>query len=123
MFCTHIKNTHDLDSELEGLLNFIDGEIISYDITEGSRGFMSTSQERTEVMELLGDISNIKTDKGRTYNISFNAYQVYARDEDFIGITKISIVDRDTYTEESGYSEDGVVVIGETIYNESVPGE
>lgn len=38
MFCKEIENTHDLDNEIQRALDFINGEIVSYDKPDGNSG-------------------------------------------------------------------------------------
>lgn len=64
MFCEYIKKNHDLDSEIEKLLNYIHGEIISYDEPYGSEISKSWTSYKVQESLLAGYISNIKTDAG-----------------------------------------------------------
>lgn len=117
MFCEHVKSTHELDHEIEEFFEFIDGEIISYDTPFGGTKAKSTTTERTEAIKLTGHTYNIKTDNEKTYEIGFNSYQVYVKDENYIGVTDINITDIDMYTEENGFPSESFALIGETVYD------
>lgn len=116
LFCQHIKDTHpNIEEEILELLRFIDGEIISYDMPEGNIKSKSTTEAETIKQELTGYTRNIKTTNGKTYEIGFNSYYIYAENEGYIGVSIISIIDVDAYDEKVGYPDEGVSVIGEVL--------
>ena len=107
MFCQTIQDTHNLDGQIAGAFEFIDGEIISYDEPKGSRGGGEiTAEDGWVEMALRGRIENIITDTERKYRIIFHSYAIYKEDENKVGITYINIV---------LYDNDVNFVIGEVI--------
>lgn len=110
MFCKYISKKHDLDNELTDFFNYIHGDIISYDEPIGQRGFKSSTPDGIEVLEFKGSISNIKTDAGKTYRISFNSYHTYTENEDYVGISFIVIQEIDTYDTDLVSLDKGVLV-------------
>ncbi len=111
MFCQHIKDTHDLDEELRQFFRHIHGEIVSYDEPDGSQGFMSTTETGIAILRLKGNIENIKTDAGKSYRVAFNSYDTYVKNEDYVGLSFISIRE-DAYDEDLGYLDEGAWVGG-----------
>ena len=107
MFCEKIKTRESIDSEIEELFNFIDGDIISYDEPDGSLQSKNTTPKGVKKLGLDGDISNIKTSTGKTYIITFYSYLVNVEEEEKVGVVGISILDKDTYDPETGYPDNG----------------
>lgn len=69
MFCQELKESDDFDELLDRAMNFIDGEIVSYDdMIDGDGGRGSTWDS------LEPSIDNIKTDTGKTYFINISIY-------------------------------------------------
>ncbi len=62
MFCQHIKDTHDLEQEINDFLNSIDGEVVSYDEPKGSYSSGVRDENGVTEVELMGEIRNIETD-------------------------------------------------------------
>jgi len=113
MFCEHVKNTHDLDAEIETFLDTIDGEIVSYDHPRGYRGGGSIREYEGVVEQLLyGRIDNIKTNEGRVYTIGFDSYEVCNEHPDYVGVCYIRIVDMALRNENYEYPEDAITRIG-----------
>jgi hypothetical protein len=68
MFCDELKNSKDFDEKIDEIMNFIDGEILSYDIGGGSGG-------RGETWEILEpNVYDVETDKGNSYYIYISIY-------------------------------------------------
>lgn len=107
LFCEEIKNRDSIDSEIEKLFNFIDGEIISYDEPYVSGHSKSTTPEGIEMLGVGGNIYNIKTDTGKNYVLYFYSYHINKEDEDSVGVTIVTIFDEDTYDPEEGYPDYG----------------
>lgn len=69
MFCEELKESDGFDELLDRAMNFIDGEIVSYDkIVDGDGGYGSTWDS------LAPSINNIQTDTGKTYFINISIY-------------------------------------------------
>lgn len=69
MFCQELKESDDFDKLLDRAMNFIDGEIISYDKIVGGDGGSGSNWD-----SLAPSIDNIKTDAGKTYSINISIY-------------------------------------------------
>ena len=72
MFCDYEKTSGELSGNIETLLDFIDGDIVSYD----EPNVISVEEERNEGGQVAfeateGKIGNIKTSTGKIYNIFF----------------------------------------------------
>jgi len=93
MFCNKVQSEHNLDKEIEGAFEFINGKIISYDEPDGtSGGGLIKDGIRVELI-LRGDTENIKTDLGSTYTLSFHSYGIYEEDTNKVGITYLRVID------------------------------
>ena len=93
VFSKHIAQTHDLDKEIDEFLEFIDGKIISYDEPTGYEGSYEMRAGEYYKKELGGDTKNIVTDAEKKYHIGFLLYQIYEKDEDYIGVDIIAITE------------------------------
>lgn len=113
LFSPYIQESHDLDAELSKLFEFIDGTIISYDAPWGSSASKSVEPSGTKYELLVGHVTNVKTDAGTNYQISFNSIYINKANEDYIGVDFISISNQDSYNSENGYSEK--VMVGEVL--------
>ena len=104
MFSKYILETHDLDNEIDEFFEFIDGEIISYDEPDGDdRGGQYSPNESKRIRKLGGNVNNIKTDKGKTYSISFLTYYIYNSNKDKVGVDVIGVIDEDSWEGEVPY--------------------
>lgn len=93
MFCKRVIDNIDLNSQIEGAFEFINGKIISYDEPDGtSGGGLIKDGKRVELI-LRGDTENIKTDLGSTYTLSFHSYGIYKEDANKVGITYLRVID------------------------------
>ena len=93
VFSKHIAETHDLDKEIDEFLEFIDGKIVSYDEPTGYEGSYEMRAGEYYKKELGGDTKNIVTDAEKKYHIGFLSYQIYEKDEDYIGVDIIAITE------------------------------
>ena len=107
MLCENLKSRANIDSEIEELFNFIDGEIISYDEPNGSIQSKSTTPQGTDKLGIHGDVCNIKTSTGKTYVVKFYSYLVYLEEEENVGVASITLFNHDTYDPEYGYPDEG----------------
>ena len=113
LFSKQMKQAQGFDKEIEGLLEFIDGEIISYDMPFGNmHGGTTKPGEGYVVQRISGEINNVKTDKGGNYTIGFMSYYIYDENEDLIGINTISVIDENSYTEKEQYIPSSIYRIG-----------
>ena len=114
MFCDYEKTSGELSGKIETLLDFIDGDIVSYD----EPNVLSVEKERNEGGQVAfeateGKIGNIKTPTGKIYNIFFYSYHVYPSNPEYVGIFFLEIEDADYEPD----SEEGHIYVGEMIGN------
>ena len=94
LFCEKVASTHDLDKEIAEAMEFYQGKHESYsNILEGG----GSSIRDGEYLDYhLGYwITDIETDKKKVYDIDTHSYLIYKEDTDFVGITYITIIDRE----------------------------
>lgn len=78
LFCEEVKNTHDLDKEIQEAIEFIDGEIIDDGTMIGmSKGGESISDGVTVKLDIHPSIIDLRTDAQNTYLIFFDTYLIY----------------------------------------------
>lgn len=112
MFSQYIKDTHPkLRDEITELINFIDGEIISYDKPDGSYGGGARTVEGKSREFLTGAVANIKTDTDKTYKLRAEYYSINKKYPESVGICALAIVCEDTFDQEYGYPKDGIYYI------------
>lgn len=106
LFCKKLQEKSGLDEELEEFFNFMDGEIVSHDEPDGSLGFGRRTPEDGYIIDgVRGNIKNIKTDAGKTYEINYTGYRIYKSDESLLGITGIRVLDLDEFEKEKDLLE------------------
>lgn len=95
LFCSRAKNSVDFDKQIDEAFEFIDGNIISYNDYFPTDS--STSYDEGKLVEKYygPTINNIKTDAQRTYNLYFDLYTVYDKDKGKVGITSLTIYERE----------------------------
>lgn len=113
MFCEEIQETHDLDEEIEELLDFIDGNIISYDEPDGKPSGSSSDWDGVIDQAISGYIDEIKTDKGGRYRINVYGFTEHRNHKEYIGITCMDIIDKALYDEKNSYPDEAEVAIGD----------
>lgn len=71
LFCQNVSKSHNLDGEIKGVFEFFEGEVVSYD--DFNVGFSREKVEYGEQILLAIEpwITNIKTDSGKVYEMSF----------------------------------------------------
>ncbi len=92
MFCEKNKAECNLDKQIKEALEFIDGDIVSYDRPYGA----SSEQIRDGKVKMswvTPGIENILTSKGKKYEIYFDYNIVDGSHLEYIGITQIIIND------------------------------
>ena len=113
LFTPESSLSSTLEQEIEDFLNFIDGNIISYDKIYGGRDNAKLRYGKAVYEKLYGKVSNIKTDTGKNYEIRHYAISVDEEKTDEIGVYCIIIVDLDTYDSDIGYPDYGKRIIGQ----------
>lgn len=92
LFSEHIKETHDLDKELQDAFGFIDGDFVSFEYSYGVAGSMSQDGKGEVVFKKLkGTVKKIKTTTDKTYEINFDSFIISRDDESYLGINRIGL--------------------------------
>ena len=113
LFSKEIRTSHNITTEYEQMMKFIDGDIESYDTPEGSVGGASVRNGEYVEKKIRGNITKIITDKGKTYHINYTYYPIYKKDLDYVGMSYICCFCKDEYDEKTGYPDDAKYIIGE----------
>ena len=114
LFCPYVKENYpNLEEDIADGIEFIDGDILSYDAPEGDRGGGTrTAEDGVVEQSINGGIDNIKTSSGKTYRIGHGGYSVYKECPDYVGVTSVTIFVEDLYDAENYcYLEGGKNVI------------
>ena len=109
LFCPYIKE-HDeqLQEEITALFEFIDGDIISYDEPEVSRGGGTMAGLEGYVKMSMSARINVYTSTGKMYQLGYGAYPVYKEKPDYVGVTNMVVYDEGKYNRENGYPEEEI---------------
>ena len=113
MFSTYAKDSYDLEKEVADLINFIDGTVVSYgDVSRSSMSghFLGYGRYRN-VYDIL--IKDVKTDSSKQYEILYVFYISDDQNDSYNGLIAIRVADQAEYTDENGYSPDGVKRAGD----------
>jgi len=99
MFCPIILSLDDIDEQIQGALDFFEGEIISYDSIWGLKGGGSNRlvRENREItrFDISPYLKNIETNAGRIYEIGYYSYVINSDYKNRIGVSEIFIRDED----------------------------
>ena len=107
LFCERVKNTHNLDKEIQEAIDFVDGEIVEDGKWIGmSEGGKSVDEGVVVKLDIHPSIIDLKTDNQNTYSIFFDTYLVYNDKKENVGMTYIIISDE----------KDNQILIGEVIH-------
>ena len=108
-----IQNKDNIDIEIEEMLKFIDGNIISFSNIKNN-GY-SKSKEYFTTVFLTNNfrIDNIKTDTGRTYTITYSIAEIDKDNSKNLGMESFGIYDNDLYDSNNGYPYSGKYIISE----------
>lgn len=92
MFCGYIKNTHDLDSEIEKAFTVINKPIISHKpIQIGGEEYLDDGViTKSRISTTIDDVTISDKEK---YDIFFAAYLVTNKGDNLIGVSVIDIYD------------------------------
>lgn len=102
MFCQKVKNTEDLDSQIEDAFDFFDGKVISHDNILSNES-QTVKKGEVTYLYISPRIENIKTDSTKTYNIYVCYYVVNINNKDLEGLSKIIIEDNSYCSVTIGY--------------------
>lgn len=94
LFCDKVKDTHDLDEEIQATFEFIKGNIISYDLSMYGPSGEEVRDGKVVLKDRSINVDKVITDLDNEYKIAFNYYLVNEEHKDMIGITFITITDK-----------------------------
>lgn len=94
LFCDEIKNTHDLDEEIQAAFEFIQGNIVSYDLSMYGPSGEEVRDGKVVLKDRSINVDKIITDLDNEYKIAFNYYLVNEEHKDMVGITFITVTDK-----------------------------
>lgn len=116
-----MQNQENIDEEIDNLINFIDGNIVSYDdIGLALPGEGSSDEEGWIYRVYDGETENIVTDTGKKYDLHYAIYYVNRNHQDYVGVIQIKLWDTEIYTEENNYPQNGMygIYLKENAYDE-----
>lgn len=116
LFAPGLQENLELDEQIRSLLNFIDGEIVSYSEPFGGKGSGMVSDGETVYQELYGVISDIQTDTGKTYRLNHSAILKNKNYPDALGVYYIRIKDMDLVGQDDVVLE---ITAGDPFYPDS----
>lgn len=104
-----MQNQENIDEEIDNLMNFIDGNIVSYDEIGLASPGRGSSDEKGLIYEVYdGETENIVTDTGKKYELKYYMYYVNRNHKDHEGIFQVILYDTEIYTEENNYPDNGI---------------
>ena len=104
-----LQNQENIDEEINNLINFIDGNIISYDDIGTASPGKGSSDEKGLIYEVYdGETKNIVTDTGKKYHLHYATYYVNRNHQDYVGVIQIKVCDTEIYTEKNNYPQNGM---------------
>lgn len=92
MFCPIILSLDDIDEQIQGAFDFIDGEIISYDIPRVHAMHKQNHEGITTLHYIRPNIRNIESNLGKTYEIRYYSYLANTENNNRIGLSLLRII-------------------------------
>ena len=102
-----MQNQENIDEEIDNLMNFIDGNIVSYDIGGVSSPSGETDEDGWVYRVYDGETENIITDTGKKYELKYYMYYVNRNHKDYEGVTQVELYDTEIFTQENDYPASG----------------
>lgn len=102
-----LQNQENIDEEIDNLMNYIEGNIVSYDIGAVSSPRGKSDEDGWIYRVYDGETQNIITDTGKKYELKFYMYYVNRNHKDYEGVTQIELHDTEIYTQENDYPANG----------------
>ncbi|MBR6695321.1 MAG: DUF5104 domain-containing protein [Oscillospiraceae bacterium] len=94
LFCTEIRESHNLNEDIQIMFDFVDGKIIEYSIENGSEG--KSVEDGIVTKEEYGvQIRNTKTDTEHKYIIAYAYRSVDFEHPEKVGVSVISVKEYD----------------------------
>ena len=93
LFSPYVKENYPtLHQDIAELMEYIDGEIVSYShLTNSNMGGHTTAEEGWVEKYFEGVINDVKTSTDRTYEITFAGYYVYKEEPKKVGLDYLLI--------------------------------
>lgn len=111
ILCSNLQNRNGIEKEIKALCDFIDGNIISYEVSRGGVSSKKAGDYGPKILTLTGDIHDVKTDKGKTYLIAFSSYHINIENDDLIGVVSLGILEKSAYDSINGYPDNASLTI------------
>ncbi|MDR2163717.1 MAG: DUF5104 domain-containing protein [Clostridiales Family XIII bacterium] len=92
LLCEKTLSIEGIDEQIDEAMRFFEGEITSTGI-ELNGGARSRRNWRYTAIHIYPCISDVKTDKGKTYEVNYSARLIYDKDKSQEGVMKIRITD------------------------------
>ena len=102
-----MQNQENIDEEIDNLMNFIDGNIVSYDIGGVSSPRGRSDEDGWVYRVYDGETENIVTDTGKKYELKYYMYYVNRNHKDYEGVTQVELYDTEIFTQENDYPASG----------------
>ena len=116
LFSEYARNSFDLQKETADLINFIDGTVVSYgDVSRSSMKGQAKYGEYRKIYYF--HIDDIRTDSSKQYKIFYTFYISNIEEDIYNGLIAVEVADQSKYTDEYGYSPDGIKDIGDWDFN------
>ena len=97
LFNLYFQNEEKLRDDIEDFLDYIDGEIVDYNINfRGEVGSWIEDGKWVE-QEVQTNLENIITDTGTKYFIVFREYMIYKKDETKEGVCLLTLRDENNH--------------------------
>ena len=90
-FCETTKKTHDLEEEIQGAFEFIDGDIVSYDNFLISSGGEKVRDGEVVEKHSSPRINRISTNTGKVYKVVIQNREICLEYPEYEGFSQISI--------------------------------
>ncbi len=102
-----LDNDENIDNEIHELINFIEGDILSYDPPRGGAMSETTTPEEGAIERLAKcNLENITTSEGKTYKIGYFYGMINKEHPELLGIVSISIlIDSEESDSDSKYQD------------------
>lgn len=93
LLCEKLQNTPNINEQIEQTFDFIDGEIISYEINNSSSNAQWGGGKSK--INLYSSCKQIKTHLNKEYQLIISYYDVNDFEPELVGIDYIAIVEKD----------------------------
>ncbi len=112
IFCPYIQeNDQELDRKIEGMFEFIEGDIIDYDEPGQDLGRSGSDRDKNHFKSQSAESMTVKTDRNADYAITVSLIKEYENKSDHIGVTSIMVSNKDKMIYDKtkgGYPEDAI---------------